>query len=319
MEKRRLGRTDIEVTPIGLGVMQFAGGKGPFGMGMRNLSGEQMNAIVKAALDGGINWFDTAEMYGRGRSERALANGLKAAGIGDERVEIATKWLPLLRTAGNIGRTIDRRLHFLDGYPIALYQVHLPWSFSSPEAEMTAMAGLVEAGKIRSVGVSNFNAKQMRRAQAALEERSLTLASNQVHYSLLHRDIERNGVLATAKELGVTIIAYTPLETGLLTGIYHKNPALLKQKPLFRRMSMGRQIESSRSLVDALEDLAARYEVTAAQVALNWLIHFHGQTVVAIPGASRVTHVEQAAGAMTFKLTGKELAWLDDLSRPFPN
>ena len=315
MEKRRLGRTNIEVTPIGLGVMQFSGNKGLIGMMMPDLSQEQMNAIVKAALDGGINWFDTAEIYGRGRSEQALANGLKAAGRQDGDVHIATKWLPLFRTAGNIGRTIDKRLHFLDGYSIDLYQVHMPWSFSSPEAEMAAMANLVEAGKIRSVGVSNFNAKQMRRAQAALEKRGLTLAANQVHYSLLHRDIERDGVLDTAKELGVTIIAYTPLETGVLSGIYHKDPALLKQKPLFRRRSMGRQIESSRPLVEALEEIAARYEVTAAQVALNWLIHFHGQTVVAIPGASKVTHAEQAAGTMTFNLTGEELAWLDELSR----
>ena len=315
MEKRRLGRTDIEVTPIGLGVMQFAGGKGPFGMGMQNLSGEQMNAIVKAALEGGINWFDTAEMYGRGRSERALANGLKAAGKVAGDVRIATKWLPLLRTAGNINRTIDRRLHFLAGYPIDLYQVHLPWSFSSPEAEMAAMAGLVEAGKIGSVGVSNFNAGQMRRAQVELEKRGLSLTSNQVHYSLLQRDIERDGVLATAKELDVTIIAYTPLEIGLLSGIYHKDPALLKKKPLFRRMSMRRQMESSRPLVEALEEIASRYDATAAQVALNWLIHFHGQTVVAIPGASKVNQAEQAAGAMDFKLTGEELAWLNELSQ----
>jgi len=315
MEKRRLGRTDIELTPIGLGVMQFAGGKGLFGMMMPDLSGEQMNAIVKAALDGGINWFDTAEMYGRGRSEQALAKGLKAAGIQNGDIRIATKWLPLLRTAGNIPRTIDKRLHHLDGYPIALYQVHLPWSFSSPEAEMAAMADLVKAGKVSSVGVSNFNAGQMRRAQAALEKRGLTLASNQVHYSLLQRDIERNGVLATAKELGVTIIAYTPLETGLLSGIYHKDPATLKQKPFARRMSLRRQIESSRPLVEALEEIAARYEATAAQVALNWLIHFHGETVVTIPGASKVTHAEQAAGAMSFKLSAEELARLDELSR----
>lgn len=319
MEKRRLGLTDIEVTAIGLGVMQFAGGKGLFGMMMPDLSQEQMNAIVKAALDGGINWFDTAEMYGRGHSERALATGLKAAGIEDGQVKIATKWLPLLRTAGNIGRTIDRRLHHLDGYPITLYQVHLPWSFSSPEAEMAAMAGLVEAGKIHAVGVSNFNAKQMRRAQAALAERGLTLASNQVHYSLMHRGIERDGILATAKELGVTIIAYTPLETGLLTGIYHRDASLLKQKPLARRMSLRRQIEPGRPLVEALEEIATRYQATAAQVALNWLIHFHGETVVAIPGASRVSHAEENAGAMTFKLSAEELAWLDDLSRPFLN
>ena len=122
-------------------------------------------------------------------------------------------------------------------------------------------------------------------------------------------------MLATAKELGVTIIAYTPLETGLLSGIYHKDPATLKQKPFARRMSLRRQIESSRPLVEALEEIAARYEATAAQVALNWLIHFHGETVVTIPGASKVTHAEQAAGAMSFKLSAEELARLDELSR----
>jgi aryl-alcohol dehydrogenase-like predicted oxidoreductase len=226
--KRRLGVTDIEVTPIGLGVMQFAGGAGLFGKAFPALSREEKNQIVQTALDGGINWFDTAELYGFGRSEQGLSAGLKAVGKQDGDVVIGTKWFPIFRTARNIKKTIHDRIRYLDGYSIDLYMVHQPWSFSSIEDQMDAMADLVEAGHIRLVGVSNFNESQMRRAHAALAKRGLPLVANQMEYSLLDRRIEANGVLPAAKELAVTITAYTPLGYGLLTGKYHKNPELLE-------------------------------------------------------------------------------------------
>ena len=144
---------------------------------------------------------------------------------------VATKWWPLLRTARNIPHTIQDRLRHLDGFGIDLYMVHQPFSFSSPEAEMDAMADLVEAGKICSVGVSNFSAEICAGRTRELEKRGLSLAANQVLYSLLNRSIESNGILETAKELGVTIIAYTPLASGLLTGKYHNNPELLGRNP----------------------------------------------------------------------------------------
>lgn len=99
IKKRRLGQTEIEITPIGLGVMQFAGGEGISGMMFPEISQEKMNGIIKTALDGGINWFDTAEIYGRGRSERGLSNGLRAAEKNDDEVIVATKWFPMFRTA----------------------------------------------------------------------------------------------------------------------------------------------------------------------------------------------------------------------------
>ena len=317
LKKRRLGQTDIEITPIGLGVMQFAGGAGIFGMMFPEISQEKMNGIIKAALDGGINWFDTAEIYGRGRSERGLANALRDAGSNDDEVIVATKWLPMFRTARNIPRTISNRIHFLDGYSIDLYMVHQPWSFSPPEAEMDAMADLVQAGKIRSVGVSNFNAEQMRRAHLALQKRGLPLAVNQVQYSLLHRKIETNGVLSAAKELGVTITAWSPLASGLLTGKFHKNPEILSQTPFGRRIQLRREIERSRPLIQALEEIAIKHDVTPAQIALNWLIHFQGEAVVAIPGASKVQQAEESAGVMNFKLPNEEMNRLDELSRDF--
>jgi len=314
-EKRVLGQTDIEVTPIGLGVMQFAGGSGLFGKMFPVLPREQKNAIVQAALDGGINWFDSAEMYGFGASESGLSAGLKSCAQEDGDVVVATKWMPLFRSAGNIAKTIHDRLRYLDGYSIDLYIVHQPWSFSSIEAQMDAMADLVEAGKIRSVGISNFNADQMRRAYAALEKRGLPLAANQMQYSLLNRKIETTGVMEAAKKLGVTITAYTPLGYGLLTGKYHKNPELFDSAK--RGFMLKRKFEKSRPIVGALEEIAVNYDATAGQVALNWVIHFQGETVVTIPGATKVEHAQQSAGAMNFKLSEDELTRLDQLSREF--
>jgi len=312
---RTLGKTDILVSPIGLGVMEFAGGGGLLGFAFPTISQEVKNATVQAALDGGINWFDTAELYGLGVSEASLTAALKAAGNSNGDVVVATKWWPLFRTARNIPRTIGDRLRFLDGYNIGLYMVHQPISLSTPEAEMDAMAELVEAGKIRSVGVSNYSPNRMRRAHQQLARRGLPLAANQVLFSLLARGIERDGTLETAKELGVTIIAYTPLASGLLSGKYHKNPELLKSKPIYWRSRLQRNLEKTRPLVRALEEIGMKYNATPAQVALNWVIHFHGELVVTIPGATNPRQAAEAAAAMRFTLSPDELAYLDELSR----
>ena len=257
---RPLGKTNVRITAIGLGTMEFSGGgRGMLGSAYPKIGQEEKNAIVKAALDGGINWFDTAEFYGRGFSEASVAAALKSAGKNDQDVVVATKWWPFFRTARSIARTVVDRVRFLGGYTVGLYMVHQPFSFSSVEAEMAAMADLVEAGKIRSVGVSNFNAQRMRRAHRALQARGLSLAANQVLYSLLNRSIERNGILDTAKELGVTIIAYTPLASGLLTGKYHKQPELIQAKSWLWRSFMRRGLEKSRPLAAALETLGVKY------------------------------------------------------------
>jgi aryl-alcohol dehydrogenase-like predicted oxidoreductase len=315
VSKRTLGKTNIEITPIGLGMMEFSGGGGLMGSVFPKINQGEKNATVKAGLEGGINWFDTAELYGGGVSETSLATALKAAGKMDDEIVVATKWWPLFRTARNIPKTIEDRLRFLDGYSISLYMVHQPFGFSSPEAEMDEMAKLVQAGKIRSVGISNFNPEQMRRAHRQLQKYGLPLAVNQVRYSLLDRSIEKNGILETAKELGVTIIAYTPLESGLLTGKYHKNPALLEKKSRLWRARLRRGLEKSRTLVSALEEIAVQYHATAAQVALNWVIYSQGESVVTIPGVTKVSQAQESAGAMKFKLSDAEIARLGELSR----
>jgi aryl-alcohol dehydrogenase-like predicted oxidoreductase len=315
--KRRLGRTDIEVSPIGLGTMQFAGGLGFLWFMYQRLSMETVTGIVKAALDGGINWFDTAEIYGQGSSERYLASALKDTNKSNTDVVIATKWFPLFRRASNIGKTIDTRLKCLGSYNIDLYQIHFPRSFSSTREIMNRMADLVEEGKIGSIGVSNYSAKKMRHAHDILAERGLPLASNQVHYSLLNRKIERNGILDTAKKLGITIIAYSPMESGLLSGKFHESSSAFSNTPFYRRISLKSKLEKSRQLIETLREIAIAYGVTPAQAALNWLINFHSETVVAIPGASAAKQAQENAQAMSFTLSPAELTQIDQVSRKF--
>jgi aryl-alcohol dehydrogenase-like predicted oxidoreductase len=314
---RMLGRTEIAISSIGLGCMQFSQGQGFVGKAMRNLDQATANAIVAASLDAGVNWFDTAELYGGGRSEQVLAAALVANGKRDGDVVVATKWWPVLRTAASIRSTIEARKASLSPFHIDLHQVHQPFSLASVESQMDAMADLVEAADIRAVGVSNFSASRMRAAHAALAKRGIVLASNQMPYSLLARGIERNGVMQAAKALGVTVIAYSPLAQGLLTGKYHDDPSLMKSIG-FRRFFPGfskRNMERSQPLIVALKEIAEAHGAAPQQVALAWLIAFQGDTVTAIPGATSVAQARSNAGAMRLNLSDGELARLDGLSR----
>ncbi len=312
---RPLGPTDIHVTPIGLGTWQFSqnilSGAGNWG----SLSPDDINAIVQAALDGGVNWFDTAEIYGFGRSERNLARALRAAGVQSGEVVIATKWWPIPRFAGSIPRTIDKRIKNLAPYPIDLHQVHWPYALSSIESIMDRMAELVQAGKVKAVGVSNYNAEQMRRAHACLAQHGIPLTSNQVKYNLLDRRIEANGVLETAQELGITIIAYSPLEMGLLTGKFHQKPELLNSRPRRRRGKLKARLDVTRPLIDRMAELAEKYDATVTQIGLNWLIHAYGDRVIAIPGATKPHHAADAARAMNFVLSLDEIEELHAIAR----
>jgi len=252
-------------------------------------------------------------------AKKAMSDALAAIGKKPGEIMLATKWWPMFRTASNILKTIDQRIDALAPYPIDLYQVHQPWGFSNEKAEMDAMARLVKESRIRYVGVSNFSASQMRSAWEALQKHGINLVSNQVRYSLLDRKIESNGILQTAKELGISIIAYSPLAQGLVTGKFHDNPQLLKNigmrkyTPQFKPAGL----EKSRPVIKCVQELALKYDVTPSQIALNWLINFHGETVVAIPGATKESHAKENTGAMTFTLSAEDLALLDNKSSIF--
>ena len=319
IDLRPLGKSSIKITPIGLGCWQFSKSGNFAGKFWPYLENEVILDIVRISLEGGINWFDTAEMYGKGVSEKMLAKSLVGLGIKPGEVLIATKWSPMFRTASNIIKTIDERLSCLNPFPIDLYQVHNPYGFSSEVKEMEAMAKLVRAKKIKHVGVSNFSARKMRSAWEALQKEGINLVSNQVKYNLLRREIETNGILDTAKELGITIISYSPLAQGLLTGKFHDNPELVKNTGYRKHYAAFKPagLEKSRPVIEAVKKLSLKYQVTPSQIALSWLINFHGDTVVAIPGATKVKHAEENTGAMKFRLDSEDMRMLDEVSIGF--
>ena len=184
---------------------------------------------------------------------------------------------------------------------------------------MTVMAELVTRKLIKAVGVSNFNAQKMENSWETLQKSGIPLASNQVRYNLLDRRIESNGVMNLAIKLGITIIAYSPLAQGLLTGKFHDNPELLKNIG-FRKYSppfKSEGLEKSRPVVNLVKELAIKYNVTTSQVALNWLIQYNGDTVVAIAGATKEIHVKENCGAMSFRLSDEDMLRLDKVSLIF--
>lgn len=318
--KRRLGKSEILITPLGLGCWQFSNRVGIAGKFWPSLAEVPSDEIIKTAWRGGLNWFDTAEMYGWGISEECVSKGLRNCGASPEEVIIATKWHPIARRAKRMYRSVEEQIERLKPYRITLYQIHSPTSLSSIKEEMRVMADLIKAGIIKCAGVSNYSANQMKRAYDYLEKFGYPLVSNQVHYSLLNRRIERNGILKLAKEMGITIIAYSPLEQGLLTGKFHDNPELIKTRvgwrkyfPLYRPSGLAK----SQPVIDTLKRIAKKYEVTPAEVALNWLITFNGDTVVAIPGATKVEQIKNNLRSLDFKLSEDELAEIDRVSRDF--
>jgi len=317
---RRLGNSDLMVSPIGLGCLQFSRGKGISGIMWPRLSRNEINDIVRTSVKSGVNWFDTAELYGWGESERALSRSLNDLGIPRDDIVITTKWWPVLRTAKSISSSADRSLAALKTDRIDLYQIHNSFSFSSVSTEMKEMANLVDSGKVRYVGVSNFSAKSMRKAHSELLNYGLKLISNQVNYSLLKRDIERNGILDTANELGISLIAYSPLGRGLLTGKFHDNPDLIKKRHFIRRYYASlnnAKLKKSSIVIEALKTIALKYQVSPSQVALNWVINSNGETVFAIPGATKAGHALDNAGAMKFELSEDDVNYLNEVSRTF--
>ncbi len=318
MEKRRLGNSSIGVSAIGLGCWQFSKNHSMVGSFWGDLEESTIRAIVQESLHTGVNWFDTAEMYGNGESEQMLSAALQTLHVNEKEIVIATKWNPILRFASSIERTFPIREKNLSPFPITLLQVHNPTSLSSVDAQMQHMAALVKTGRLKQVGVSNFSLARMRKAHEALLANDLFLASNQMHYNLLDRSIERNGVLDYAQKNKITIIAYSPLAQGVLTGRFHEDKNLIKSRPGFRKympVFHEKSLQRTLPLIVALREIAEEHKVTPAQVALRWLIQFHGDTVVAIPGASSIKQAQQNAVVMDFELTSDELHTLDAVSR----
>lgn len=293
-----LGPTDISLKPLGVGAMPW---------NKKTVQGAK--AAFEASLEAGLTLFDTAEVYGRGISEKILGRLVRRT---DQTVIVASKFAPLpyrVRTS-SLSRALTGSLRRLGLEQIDLYQIHWPYTALKIEPLMDALADEVEAGRVRTVGVSNYNEDQMRRAHAALAERGIPLASNQVQYSLLHRAPERNGVLQACRELNVSLIAYTPIGSGILTGKYRDG---LPRPGGMRRLSKQfRRLAQLEPLISELEAVADAHERSAGQVALNWLLRKDG--VIPIPGAKDADQARSNAGALDFEITDEEADRLSGIS-----
>ncbi len=316
LDQRHLGASGIVVSSMGVGVWSW-GDKSFWGYG-QDYTREDVTLAYKACLDNGLNFFDTAEMYGRGESERILGKCIREDG---RPVIIASKFAPLPNrlSARSLLEALDASLERLNVKTMDLYQIHWPYSLIGVDALMDALAQAVHSGKVRAVGVSNYGANLMRRAHARLARHDIPLASNQVHYNLIHRKPEKNGVLDACRELNVALIAYSPLEQGLLTGKYRivAGQAISvtgprRFTPAFRT-SQRRKIEP---LLQTMEDIATTHSKTVGQVALNWLLS-KDECIIPIPGAKNVRQANENAGATGWRLTGEEFKQIDLASQPF--
>ncbi|EDX77953.1 oxidoreductase, aldo/keto reductase family [Coleofasciculus chthonoplastes PCC 7420] len=308
-----LAKDGPTLTSVGIGT--WAWGDTLFWGYGKDYGVSQVRDAFAATLDAGVSFFDTAEVYGLGESESLLGQFMKEFG---RPAQIATKYFPVpwRFTSQSVSDALTASLKRLQVEQIELYQVHSPFSFfMSQETLMNALADEVQRGRIASVGVSNYSAEQMREAHGYLAARGIPLAVNQVQYSLLERKIERNGVLDTARELGVTILAYSPLAQGLLTGKYTPENYVKPTgaRSLDPRFSKG-GLEKIAPVIKLLRQLGEKYDRTPAQVALNWLI---AQGVVPIPGAKTAQQAQQNAGALGWSLTPEEVEQLDQVTRGF--
>ena len=200
---------------------------------------------------------------------------------------------------------------------VTLYQVHWPFTFfMSQETLLNALADEVKQGRIEAVGVSNYSAEEMRQAHAILEKRGVILATNQVRYSLLSRQIEAKGILDTARELGVTILAYSPLAQGLLTGKYtlEKPPTGARQ---FDSRFQKKGLEKIAPVMSLLKQIGEKYDKTLAQVALNWLVF--QDNVIPIAGCKNSEQVRQNIGAIGWEMSQEEFNQLEEVTRPWLN
>lgn len=308
METRQLGASELRITPIGLGTWAIGGGNWAFGWGAQD--DEESIATIHRALDMGVNWIDTAAVYGLGRSEEVIGRALKGV---SQRPYIFTKCSLVWDEQRKVGNSLKREsvkreaeasLRRLQVETIDLYQIHWP----NPEAEIeegwAAMVELQREGKVRYIGISNFNVAQMRRAQ-----KIAPITSLQPPYSLLDRDVEAE-VLPFTKRNHIGVIAYSPMASGLLTGKMSRGRIAALPKDDWRRRNewfAEPRLSRNLDLVETLREIGARHGRTAGEVAIAWTLR-RPEVTGAIVGARRPEQLDGVIGAGAFRLTPEEIA-----------
>jgi aryl-alcohol dehydrogenase-like predicted oxidoreductase len=283
-----------KISRIGLGTWQF--GSREWGYG-QSYAGQEAHAIVRRAVELGVTLFDTAEIYGFGRSERILG---QAIGEDRESVFLATKIFPLLPVAPVVEQRAVASANRLGTRRLDLYQVHQANPLVKDGTIMRGMRALQRVGLVSEVGVSNYSLERWRAAEHALGSRVL---SNQVRYNLVDRSPERD-LLPFAESTGHVVIAYSPLAQGLLSGKYHRGSRPVNRVRATSPLYLPENLDRAGDLIATLRQVADAHSATPAQIALAWVIH--SPAVVAIPGASSVQQLESNVAAASIDLTEDE-------------
>jgi aryl-alcohol dehydrogenase-like predicted oxidoreductase len=317
MQTRQLGNSDLQITPLGVGAWAIGGGGWAFGWGPQD-DNESIGAI-QAALDRGINWIDTAAVYGLGHSEEVVARALKGRA---KRPYVFTKCGLIWNEQRQISRSLKRdsirkecedSLRRLQVDTIDLYQIH--WPDPDPEVEegWTTMAELQKEGKARWIGVSNFNASQLARAQTIAPVTSL-----QPPYSMLSPEIEADTLPFCGKH-NVGVIVYSPMKSGMLTGAMTReriaampDDDFRKRTPSFKEPLLTRNL----NLVELLRSIGAKHGRTPGEVAIAWTLR-RPEVTAAIVGMRSPKQVDGVVGAAEFRLSDAELGEVSNfLSQP---
>jgi len=314
MQTRKLGNSDLRITPVGYGAWAIGGSGWQFGWGSQD--DKDSIAAIHRSLELGVNWIDTAAVYGLGHSEEVVARALKEwrgpkpyiftkCGLHWDAKGNVTKVL----NASSVRAEIEHSLRRLSVDVIDLYQIHWPPDPDSPALEegWSTLADLKREGKVRWIGVSNFNVQQLRRAQAIAPVSSL-----QPPYSLVHREIE-DEILPYCRREGIGVIVYSPMASGLLTGAMTRERAakLLKDDwrsahPDFTEPNLSRNL----ALVERLQEISRRHNRSAGEVAIAWTLHNPAVTG-AIVGARNARQAEGVMRAGSLSLTDKEVSEIE--------
>jgi aryl-alcohol dehydrogenase-like predicted oxidoreductase len=307
MHTKKLGSSDLHITSIGIGAWAIGGGGWAFGWGPQD--DDDSIAAIHAALDRGINWIDTAAVYGLGHSEEVVARALKdrspkpyvftkCARVWNERSEIGKSL-----KADSIRREVDASLRRLQVDVIDLYQIHWPEPDEEIEEGWTTMAELKRVGKVRHIGVSNFNVSHMQRAQAIAPITSL-----QPPYSLISPEIEES-ILPYAQAHDIGVIVYSPMKSGLLSGTMTLERIAALPPDDFRRRVPNFQeplLSKNLELADLLGNIGKRHGRTAGEAAIAWALR-HPAVTAAIVGMRNATQVDGVIGAADFRLSPEEV------------
>ncbi len=313
MQTRKFGNTGMETTTIGFGSWAVGGSGWAAGWGPQD--DEESVGAIRRALELGINWIDTAAVYGLGHSEEVVVRALKGVPEG-ERPYVFTKCSMIWDENGEIGhnlkadsvkRECEESLRRLNTDVIDLYQIHWPNPDEEIEEGWQAMAELKEEGKVRHIGVSNFDVSQMKRAQAIASIDSL-----QPPYSMLDRGIE-DEILPYCREQNIAVIIYSPMKSGLLTGKMTKKRAESLPEDDWRSRARAfnePQLSKNLGLVDLLREIGGRHDASPAEVAIAWTL-LHPAVTAAIVGARRPDQVDGVVGAADLKLSDDEVGEIE--------